>query len=171
MIFADLNDVVILMHADFTKLMPFDWGINDDLYVPKQAVIGSPVLGDELVTKGLPPLSLSWTTSTIQFSPLGLFGKLSVPIEDMFREIDPNKPGADDWLAKNNASKSAQAKKSGPSSKTNPAEQKQQIAEYFLAQLSLFAEMCLDRNYIAMQKISELFSYEALVTGFINDCF
>ena len=42
--------------------------------------------------------------------------------------------------------------------------QKQEIANYFLAELSLFAEMCLDRNYIAMESLHELFSYEALVT-------
>ena len=64
------------------------------------------------------------------------------------------------------ASKSNKArdKKAGPGDKSNPIEQKQQIADYFLAQLSLFAEMCLDRNYIAMQEIMKLFSYEALVT-------
>ena len=54
--------------------------------------------------------------------------------------------------------------KGGSGGKNNASQQKIRIAQYFLAQLYLCAEMCLDRNYVAMQRLSELFSYDALVS-------
>lgn len=54
------------------------------LYIPSSPVPGSPVRADFLLTKGLPLLSLAWTTHSIDFSPLGLFGKLSVQVEELF---------------------------------------------------------------------------------------
>ena len=165
MIFEDLNDVVIQMHADYTKRTKIKWYEGESLYITKRPIEESQLYGDHLVYKGLPALSLTWTTSTIQFSPLGLFGKLSVPIEDMFLKIDPTSDSADDWLAKQNqVSPTKKGAIAGASAKLNPAEQKREIANYFLAELNLFAEMCLDRNYISMQNLDDLFSYEALVT-------
>jgi len=50
------------------------------------------------------------------------------------------------------------------SKKKSSAEQKQAVANYFIAEIFLGAEMCMDRNYIAMHKLEELFSYEVLIT-------
>jgi hypothetical protein len=44
------------------------------------------------------------------------------------------------------------------------AEHKAQVGEYFCAQLYLMADLCLDRNYVAMRHVEERFSFELLVT-------
>ena len=163
MIFEDMNDIVIQMHADYTKRFTVEWDLSNSLYISKKPLLGSPLLGDHLITKGLPELSLMWTTSTIQFSPIGLFGKMGVPIIEMYREIDSSFNASDDWLAVKNANKNKNSSGSVVG-KANSSDQKQGVANYFLHQLYLFAEMCLDRNYVSMQKLSELFPYEALVT-------
>ena len=48
--------------------------------------------------------------------------------------------------------------------KRTSVEQKIAVANYFVAEMFLGAEMCLDRNYVAMHKLDALFSYEVLVT-------
>lgn len=53
-------------------------------------------------------------------------------------------------------------------SKKDPAKQltecKNQIVDYFCTQLYLFADLCLDRNYVSMNIIELKFSYEMLLT-------
>ena len=75
--FKDHNDILISVHVDQMRRVPasFDSG-NSRLYIPETFAVHSPVLGQDLITKGLPSISLSWTTNSIDFSPLGLFGKL-----------------------------------------------------------------------------------------------
>lgn len=49
--------------------------------------------------------------------------------------------------------------------KTSAAlEQKRAVARYFVAELFLGAEMCMDRNYLAMHRWDALFPYEVLVS-------
>lgn len=133
-VFKDFNDIIIQVHADHSKTMKVEW--IQGLFIPNKFEATSPVFGQKLFTKGLPQLSLSWTTNSIDFSPLGLFGKLSVPIADLY----------------------------GLDCEQKPTPNKLAVAEYFIAELFLAAEMCLGRNYHAIQKMEELFSYETLVT-------
>ena len=162
MLFQNMNDVIIQIHADFTKLLKVDWNTKS-LYIPSVPVPGSPVLGDQLLVKGLPNISLSWTTNSIDCSPLGLFGKLSVPIELLYFQQDRRAPARSepdgDWLSKKKKSGQQMVKKG-----QGPNKQKQNIGEYFIEEMYLAAEMCMDRNYIAMNKLSPLFTYESLVT-------
>lgn len=158
MIFSDMKDVVIQMHPDYTKRQSVPWNVKTSIYITAKPVLGSPILGDHLISRGIPQLSLTWTTSTIQFSPLGLFGKLSVNVDEMFREHDSTGT-SDDWLSKRNAG----GGKKGKNAPNAATDFKRTIADYFLSQLRLFAEMCLDRNYVAVNTINEHFSYEALV--------
>jgi hypothetical protein len=44
------------------------------------------------------------------------------------------------------------------------AEHKLQVGEYFCAQLYLMADLCLDRNYLAMRHVESQFSLELLLT-------
>jgi hypothetical protein len=37
-------------------------------------------------------------------------------------------------------------------------------ANFFIKQIYLFAELCLDRNYVVMSQIEQLYSYEVLLT-------
>ena len=44
------------------------------------------------------------------------------------------------------------------------AQSKKQVADYFIAQLYLTADLCLDRNYVAMHLIENYLEYETLVS-------
>ena len=141
--FKDHNDILISVHVDQMRRVPasFDSG-NSRLYIPETFAVHSPVLGQDLITKGLPSISLSWTTNSIDFSPLGLFGKLSVGVQDlfavdMFHEVQQSRSTRENMAA---------------------------VADYFISELSLAAEMCLGRNYIAMKRVEEVFPFEVLVT-------
>ena len=156
MLFSNTNDIIINLHADYVRLQPSIWE-QPSLYIPPAPIAGSPVLGYPLITKGLPQLSLAWTTNSIDFSPLGLFGKLSVNVEELFKKkffdtIEEVKGGGGGALKKMK------------SKKKSSAEQKEAVANYFIAEMFLGAEMCMDRNYVAMHKLDALFPYEVLVT-------
>jgi hypothetical protein len=156
-LFANTNDIIIQMHADFAKPKVVTWN-QPSQFLPASPLPGSPIRGDTLIWKGLPQLSLAWTTNSIDFSPLGLFGRLSVNIEDLFglesavQATDEKEGGPGLALAKK------------PQTKKTSLEQKTAVANYFIAEIFLGAEMCLDRNYIAMHQMDKLFSYEVLVT-------
>jgi len=42
------------------------------------------------------------------------------------------------------------------------------VADYFINQMYLGAEMCMDRNYVAMHKLDDLFPFDILCT--LRDC-
>eukprot|EP00981_Chlorochromonas_danica_P009425 scaffold2674_cov159-Ochromonas_danica.AAC.3 len=44
------------------------------------------------------------------------------------------------------------------------AQQKREIGRFFIAEMFLGAEMCLDRNYVAMQKLEDIFPYDVLLS-------
>lgn len=166
MLFSDTNDIIIQIHADYIKAQSVHW--ERGLYIPSSPIPGSPLRADFLLTKGMPKLSLAWTTNSIDFSPLGLFGKLSVNVEELFgnASVLRNK-----LLDTTHAVKATAAgatggsnKKQSMGGKKNTIEQKLAVANYLVAEMFLGAEMCMDRNYIAMHKLDALFSYEVLVT-------
>ena len=122
LLFSNTNDIIIQMHADRSKLQKVDWNSNG-LYIPHELGDDVVILGDTLITNGMPRLSIAWTTNSIDFSPLGLFGKLSVNIEELYTKID-------------------RGKKIRSSSNSD---QKKAVANYLIAQMFLCAEMALDR--------------------------
>jgi len=147
MIFENTNDIIIQINADYTKLGPISWqSTHSDLYVPTAPIPGSPVMGEPLLYNGLPQLSLSWTTNSIDFSPLGLFGKLSVNVLELYR-------------ADQRAQAVTRSKK-----QSHGVDQKSMVADYFINQMYLGAEMCMDRNYVAMHKLDYLFPFDVLCT-------
>jgi len=156
-LFEDISDIIIQVHKDSSRITKVEWDSEESgIYIPLEADIGSPILGADLIERGIPLLSLSWTTKSIDYSPLGLFGKLSVSLQDLYPPAIEHDPSTMDWL------EHKQAKKAGTVGFANT--KKQSVAEYFIAELFLAAEMCMDRNYIAMQKLEALFSYETLVS-------
>jgi hypothetical protein len=158
MLFEDTNDIIISLVVDFVKCQRVDWGAS--IYIPESSVLGSPMEGQLLYDKGLPELALAWTTNAIDFSPLGLFGKLSVNVQDLYKPISNDGPGKELELS---PEKAAALKKSKAKTEKS-TNQKNAVAEYFINQLYLGAEMCMDRNYVAMHKLDPLFSFEALVS-------
>eukprot|EP01037_Dinobryon_pediforme_P016723 gene16723-16903_t len=155
MLFSNTNDIIIFMSADYNKMIPTNWiSGNSSIYVSLTPIPGSPIRGDILLTKGIPTLSLAWTTNSIDFSPLGLFGKLSVNVAELFKPSNEREEDGD----KKGASKSIKNKK------RQAAEQKAAVANYMVAEMFLGAELCMDRNYIAMNKLDSLFPYEMLLS-------
>eukprot|EP01038_Epipyxis_sp_PR26KG_P008072 gene8072-10935_t len=155
LLFSDTNDIIIQLHADYTRSQQVIWE-QPSLYIPASPIEGCPLRSEFLFSKGLPQLSLAWTTNSIDFSPLGLFGKLSVNVGELFRRSSPATIASEemDKKSKNNIN----------NKKKTALEQKQAVANYFIAEMFLGAEMCMDRNYIAMHKLDNLFPYEVLVT-------
>ena len=154
MLFSNTNDIIIFMTADYNRMTPTKWiNGNSSIYISLTPIPGSPIRGDLLLSKGLPTLSLNWTTNSIDFSPLGLFGKLSVNVADLFKTQTEQNQDEDKGATKGVSNKRKQA-----------AEQKAAIASYFVAEMFLGAEMCMQRNYIGMHKLDPLFPYEMLVT-------
>ena len=90
LLFSNTNDIIIQLHSDSTKLQKVEWNSNG-LYIPLALTDEVVILGDTLITKGIPRLSIAWTTNSIDFSPLGLFGKLSVNLEELYTRIDRSK--------------------------------------------------------------------------------
>lgn len=154
-LFANTNDIIIHIHADYTKITPLDWH-PDGLYIPATPVPGSEVLSENLYLSGLPQLSLSWTTNSIDYSPLGLFGKLSVSVQELYRVAAPSTKAIE-------GDGSAQAQMLA-AKKNQSVAQKEAVAGYFIAQILLCAEMCMDRNYVAMHRVDTLFTFDTLVT-------
>jgi hypothetical protein len=150
MLFSDTNDIIIHLSKDIKVREKVHWG-QPSLYVPDRPVPGSPIDGDTLISAGLPLLSIAWTTNSIDFSPLGLFGKLSVSVKEHFAKraadaLDPARYGK------------------GKSKKRTNMEQKEAVANYFIAEMFLAAEMCMDRNYVAINKLKDMFDYDMLIT-------
>jgi hypothetical protein len=151
-LYSNTADIIIQMHADYARLKPVKW--NFGLYITESPVPGSPLLGERLVKSGIPTLSLAWTTNSIDFSPLGLFGKLSVGVHELYAP-----PILSLVPKKNKSTKTAQDKKKAAS-----MAQKAAVASYFVAQMMLGGEMCMDRNYVAFHTLDEYFPYEVLVS-------
>ena len=166
LLFADTNDIIIHIHGDYSKLTDGKWEY-DELFIPKLLEAGASIKGDILLSKGLPQLALSWTTNSIDFSPLGLFGKLSVNVSELYGEESvfsitdkvASMRGGD-----NQSNKSSPMKQKLNEKNASSAQQKKAVADYFISQMFLGAEMCLDRNYVAMHRLDEMYSYEYLVT-------
>ena len=159
-LFEDISDIIIQVHRDTSRVTKVLWDFEETgMYIPLTTEIGSPIHGSSLLEEGIPHLSLSWTTKSIDYSPLGLFGKLSVSLHDLYPPVQKvGDPSTMDWL------EFKQLQKSGGAGGVLANTKKQSVAEYFIAELFLAAEMCLDRNYLAMEKLEALFPYEVLVS-------
>ena len=150
-LFSDMNDVIIQIVPDFTHSRRIEWyDTPSSLYIPETPDSSAPMLGSDLVYKGVPLLSLSWTSKSIDCSPLGLFGKLAIGVEDLYNTVSPL---SDDSFGDSYF----------PSKESETARRRAAVADYFIAQLYLAAELCLDRNYIAMAKLESVFPYEILM--------
>lgn len=148
-LFQEASDIIIQLHIDTSRFTRVSWG-KSTLYIPEEPVPGCLIRGDQLLVKGLPQLALAWTTNSIDFSPLGLFGKLSVNIEDLY--------------ALQQDSQFGQLGKTAQSRNNASQQQKLAVASYYIAQMYLGAEMCMDRNYVGMEEMDKLLPYEALIS-------
>eukprot|EP00004_Rigifila_ramosa_P001596 TRINITY_DN1154_c0_g1_i2.p1 TRINITY_DN1154_c0_g1~~TRINITY_DN1154_c0_g1_i2.p1 ORF type:complete len:2503 (+),score=673.94 TRINITY_DN1154_c0_g1_i2:327-7511(+) len=101
----------------------------------------------EIYDEGFHQVYLRWESNVKDLTPQALYGKDEVPIEE--------------FCAAYTATKKAR--------RADPAlARRHQLAEYFLEQLLLFAEMSFDRSYNCIEKISQLMSYSLVLTCMAN---
>lgn len=154
LLFEDTSDILIRVHADYAFCHKIDWGSEASFYINAPVQEESEIKGQSLITKGIPRLSLSWVSNkdNRHEGHIGTVEELFDPVLFMrFREET-------NLLA---SSKSNTV--TSPSSKSNQGDGRQNIRDYFLAEMFLGAEMCLDRNYLSMHQLDNYFSYDVLV--------
>lgn len=117
----------------------------------------APVKGEKLVTDGVPRLSVTWISSNVEFSPQGVFGKVNVPIEELF-PVNQNMA----MLSSPNTPNTKGSKRM--TTMGNKDALRKKIADYFVAELFLAAELCMDQNYVSMLKLDPYFPYETLIS-------
>lgn len=154
LLFEDTTDIFITVDVDYTNCQPGDWevGSGNDLYLPQSFQDEDIIYGLDLIKKGLPKLTLSWVSSgNMRESKLG-------SVEDIFDPIFA--PVVKDSLLSSTRSMSDMRS----SSKGDSEQYKRRLVQdYFLAELFLGAELCMDRNYLAMHQLDKYFSYDILV--------
>ncbi len=125
--------------------------ISNELYLPApNSVYFNQMLGKAIVLKGIPNVLLTWSASSRDLQPQELYGKKYVNVLDLYRIIIK---GAN------------QSQKSGASIKVNPGGDKGKlVADFFVAQLNLAAEMCLGRNYQVISMMENLYKFDMLFT-------
>lgn len=142
-VFRNRDTILISIRADSSSPTPVEWDPSrSGLFIPIQRHASCPIRGDSIL-EGLPQLYLSWESKHPDLNPQQLFGVSSVNIRGLHDNLKNHLDDGSDL--------SLQRKK-------------QDIANYLASELFLVAEMCLNRNYVAMKNLEELFPYEVLVT-------
>lgn len=152
------------------------------------------ILGGNVLTTGIPNLLLSWTSPVELYAVKTLFGKTEIGISDLCRVgVDSKRKNKalrpvvrnsflDDKAKKQaargqstngrSASFLAARKYSFMGNSRNLSDEKiALVSEYFIAQMHLVADLCLDRNYIAIDLLEKRFPYEMLVAILSGSCF
>ena len=147
LLFEGAEDVLIFLKVDGSKRnKSTEWDYDgDSVYIPKSKDMMDfgTICGSSLLTDGLPALYLTWQNNDKDWLPISIFGKKLVPFDEVFS------PAGFPKDAKANRSLSLR---------------KHAVADYFVNEMFLGAEMCMDRNYVAMHKLDPYFTFEALVT-------
>jgi hypothetical protein len=133
------QDVVIIVNVlDKKDGSNVDWqsASSYSLYMPNG---DEEMLGSRLVTDGLTSIGLTWTSNSGEFGPKELFSKDVVPIGDIYRY-------------------------SGVASSKPISERRKNVSNFFISQLYLVAEMCVERNYAVITTMEVLYPYEVLIT-------
>ena len=162
---------------------------SSSLYLPPSSDEEcSAMLGAAALTKGLPYLSLTWKCPDEALSPQSLFGTAVVPLSEIFKKhqklnrANSRIGGAIGGIVRTQSSSSIRPGLSrsfsdlGKKKPTTPqslqqdparnisAERKQAVIAYFVAELSLLAEMCLDRNISAITQVEAIVPYDYLIS-------
>jgi len=142
---------------------PMDWTSNpsSSLYLPPvNSIEVDYVLGKVLYTTGSPTISLTWTNLEKRIQPMALFNKKYVKIWELYETL--NKSKQDSGISSLFATSTT--KQIFSETKSKEVLFKESVGDFFGAQLSLAADMCLDRNYTVIAKLVPLYPFDALVS-------
>ncbi|RYH19873.1 hypothetical protein EON65_25380, partial [archaeon] len=155
MLFENTSNVIMVVNADYSHCANVEWNDKNSLYFPKNNECN--VRGEGLLTRGLPFLSLEWMTSEEDNT------NYIASVEELF-ESGAFLQRQDEFNLNLSFRSSMMSTAMSAKMRNMAAAQKKEIARYFVAELFLSAEMCLDRNYVAMLKLDDLFPFDILVT-------
>jgi hypothetical protein len=144
MLFSGSNEVILAIAADYAFTHQVDWKQQNSLFLNIPSDADGSLRGSILMKMGLPKLTVTWVTEDGSNPRLGSIEELFDPV--LFAKSE-------------NVGESA-----SPSTKSATHDQRLKVANYLLSEMFLGAEMCMDRNYVAMHKLDDLFPYEVLVT-------
>lgn len=152
-LFHKCKDVLIELLADSTRKIPVIWNQESESF---QIFYGSKdynsfIRGNELYSVGATTVKLTWKTKSHRFSVSTLYNRDEVLLSDVV-ERDRGFLGS--------------SSRSGFfSSKDGQQEDlKRQVADFFISQLCLVGEMCLDRNYTVLLDIEKKYPFEVLLS-------
>eukprot|EP01038_Epipyxis_sp_PR26KG_P007796 gene7796-10591_t len=152
-LFRKYQDILISMDVKDITVSPAEWsnGTNYfDLFIAQSSKDST--LASSLIFKGFPSITLKWVTKSTRYSSQRLFqNKIDVPIQDIFRTHHV-------------AALKARAQSKQQLAQLAAVEHKKAVADFFIAQLQLCAEICLGRNYPVMSELESSYRYDALVT-------
>jgi hypothetical protein len=154
MLFENTDGIIMTMRADYSYCSKVDWNVKNGLYIPQSAEFT--MRGESLVYRGLPLVTLEWLASEENNT------NHIAALEELF-DSGTFQHGQDD----SNLNLSYRSFISTqPSAKMRhfAVQQRKEIGGYFIAEMFLGAEMCMDRNYVAMQKLDDLFPYDVLLS-------
>lgn len=166
----ECQDILIKVVVNNSDLYSVPWNRENSLFIAPGM---RPIRGSGLMTDGLPRILLTWNMSNARdLSPYILFGKQEVDIETLFRvqplngTLMPSLSISSFSSASSSSSKNSSRRKSvaTPSKAAASDEKKKLVADYFVSQMFLGAEACMDRNYVAMHACDDSFPYEVLIS-------
>lgn len=154
-LFHEYQDVLIELRIDSRLKIPLSWNNESTafqlLYHSKHS--GAYVRGDDLYTSGTPTIRLAWDTNSRRFSMINLYNREEVLLSDVV-ERDRG------FLNRMISSKSGMFT---PKENQND-DLKRKVADFFISQLQLVGEMCLDRNYPVLLEMEKKYPYDILLT-------
>jgi len=142
---------------------PIDWtsSSSSSLYLPPVGSVEVDfVLGKVLYTNGSPTISLTWTNLDKRVHPMTLFNKKYVKIWELYETLNKSKASS----TGSSIFATMSVKQVSNETKSKDDALKEAVGDFFGAQISLAADMCLDRNYTVISKLIPLYPYEALVS-------
>ncbi len=146
-LFNGSPETLILVKAS-TSIM-IHWGVGTKSYETflQPFLASNTVRGQMLCTQGVPDILFSWSNRPTRFAAAKIFDKEDVPINELFgtyRHMKRVGARGDSLQSKSLL--------------------KHTVANFFIAQLQLAAEMCLGRNYPIIQSMEKLYPYDLLVS-------
>ena len=176
---GDYINEFIKINVSYEGSAPMDWTKGSQsahLYLPSTSSRGdkveviSEMMGHKIFSVGAPLITLTWVNSDKRVLPQNLFGKPNVKLADLYDKMLAAKEEAENMGSSSLFSTGLLKKASSSTSATadevssRETEMKDHIGEFFGAQLSLFADMCLDRNYNVIEQLQDIYSFEAMCT-------
>ena len=174
----DSGCCVIQIQADYSEAVAKEWDTNvNPIFFPSPSGVQKyglghtsklsvdaeneyRIMGDVLLTKGMPKLNISWTFARRDNSPMFIFGKNSVRVDELY--------SSHPTLVQSNSRSITRREMAQLDGK----DQRERLAEFFTMQMNLFADLCMDRNYVAISKLERMFPYDVLVSilkSIVND--